>query len=121
MVAMTGWIFENCWLTSYLGFSFFYSCVCVSVLAYFSCCKNVLFGVQIGIVDPHHVVFHLPYDSIKICASQMIAVDIVLSNTVLAELLALLKKYLMDDSVNIIDLASRTLQVNLCLAVFQLI
>lgn len=97
------------------------SCVCVSVLAYFSCLKNVLLGVQTGIVDPHHVVFDLPYDSVKMCPSQMIAVetDIVMSNTVLAELLALLKKYLMDDSVNIIDLASRTLQVNLCLAVFQ--
>ncbi|XP_048500072.1 serine/threonine-protein kinase ATM isoform X3 [Beta vulgaris subsp. vulgaris] len=75
---------------------------------------------KVGIGDPRSVVFHLPGNSVHIhvCrasngnfVSEMnIGLDTVTSEELLITLIRNLKKYLMDDSVEIIDLSSRTLR-----------
>lgn len=77
--------------------------------------------MQVGIGDPHCVVFHLPVDSshMHICgpinhggaADVKLLVDTGISEELLIALLKILKKYLMDDSVKIVDITSQTLRV----------
>lgn len=79
--------------------------------------------VQVGIDDPHRVVFHLPgeishtsgYGADKAYRGTNcnIDMDTAISDELLNSLMRLLKKYLMDDSVKIIDMASQALRVSL--------
>lgn len=78
---------------------------------------------QVGIGDPHCVVFHLPgdYCQIHVCqpihrdsaAEISLPLDASISEELLLALMRLLKKYLMDDSVKIIDMTSQTLRVSM--------
>lgn len=78
---------------------------------------------QVGIGDPHCVVFHLPGDSKTIHifrpvvngnASEIdLKIETGISKDLLVELLKRLKRYLMDDSVKIVDMTSQVLQVSL--------
>ncbi|KDP31097.1 hypothetical protein JCGZ_11473 [Jatropha curcas] len=78
------------------------------------------FVSRVGIGDPHCVVFHLPGESNDINVCKSIAEDnpteinfgmeTVVSEELLIRLLKLLKKYLMDDYVRIVDLTSQTLR-----------
>lgn len=77
---------------------------------------------RVGIGDPHCVVFHLPRDSSYVHACQPINhgsgsatefnfhLDAGISEELLIAVLKILKKYLMDDSVQIVDMTSRTLR-----------
>ncbi|KAL0315150.1 UNVERIFIED_CONTAM: Serine/threonine-protein kinase ATM [Sesamum calycinum] len=74
---------------------------------------------RVGIGDPHRVVFHLPGDSYVHVSGMVRAASAAdpnihmvtgVSNEVLLVLLRLLKKYLMDDSVEMIDMASQALR-----------
>lgn len=75
---------------------------------------------KVGIGDPHSVVFHLPGDSgqTHFCpqlhpensTEVNFRMDTIISEELLVSLMRLLKKYLMDDSVKIIDMASQTIQ-----------
>ncbi|KAL6583807.1 hypothetical protein OROMI_003096 [Orobanche minor] len=74
---------------------------------------------MVGIVDPHRVVFHLPGESHVHVARTVEAVnaadpsihmDTGMSSEVLLVLMRLLKKYLMDDHVEMIDLSSQALR-----------
>lgn len=81
---------------------------------------------QVGIGDPHCVVFHLPRDSIYMHACRPINhgsgsgsatefnfhLDAGISEELLIAVLKFLKKYLMDDSVQIVDMTSQTLWVS---------
>lgn len=79
--------------------------------------------LQVGIGDPHCVVFHLPGDSNTIhifrpavngSASEIdFKIETGISEDLLVELLKHLKRYLMDDSVKIVDMTSQVLQVSL--------
>ncbi|GER56830.1 serine/threonine-protein kinase ATM [Striga asiatica] len=74
---------------------------------------------RVGIGDPHRVVFHIPGESnghvsglanaVK-AADPNICTDTAMCSEVLLVLMRLLKKYLMDDSVEMIDLASQALR-----------
>ncbi|KAJ0603861.1 putative non-specific serine/threonine protein kinase [Helianthus annuus] len=74
----------------------------------------------IGIGDPHRVVFHLPRDSnrMHVCrplytdggSSFSFHMDSGLSEELLIAVMQLLKKYLMDESVEIIEMASQALR-----------
>ncbi|KAK9073522.1 hypothetical protein SSX86_007846 [Deinandra increscens subsp. villosa] len=74
----------------------------------------------IGIGDPHRVVFHLPGDSNRrhVCGTLYsdggsgfnFHTDSGLSEELLIEVMQLLKKYLMDESAEIIELASQALR-----------
>ncbi|KAJ0047583.1 hypothetical protein Pint_15443 [Pistacia integerrima] len=78
------------------------------------------FVSRVGIGDPHCVVFHLPRDSGHMHSSQSINngstteinfhTDAGISEELLISLLKVLKKYLMDDSVEIVDMTSQTLR-----------
>lgn len=68
------------------------------------------------------MVFHLPGDShahelgtVKVVSAMdsSIHIDTGMSNEVLLALMRLLMKYLMDDSVDIIDMASQALRVSM--------
>ncbi|PPS01510.1 hypothetical protein GOBAR_AA19162 [Gossypium barbadense] len=72
---------------------------------------------RVGIGDPHSVVFHLPGDSNHMHvhgpishngASEIMGSSV--SEELLIALLKVLKKYLMDDSVKIVDITSQTLR-----------
>ncbi|KAJ7956242.1 Serine/threonine-protein kinase ATM [Quillaja saponaria] len=75
---------------------------------------------RVGVGDPHCVVFHLPGDSSHMHAGQSIKfdkaievssnIDIGISEELLIALLKILKKYLMDDSVKIVDVTSQALR-----------
>ncbi|KAL7154394.1 hypothetical protein ABFS83_04G230500 [Erythranthe nasuta] len=74
---------------------------------------------RVGIGDPHRVVFHLPGDShvqlsgmVKVFSSAdpNIYMDRGISNEVLLVPTRLLKKYIMDESVEMIDMASQALR-----------
>ncbi|PRQ24322.1 putative non-specific serine/threonine protein kinase [Rosa chinensis] len=75
---------------------------------------------RVGIGDPHCVVFHLPGNSSNIHVCQPVnqgfstegtfPIDTGLSEELLVALLKLLKKYLMDDSVKIVDMTSQALR-----------
>ncbi|GFP92353.1 serine/threonine-protein kinase atm [Phtheirospermum japonicum] len=71
---------------------------------------------RVGIGDPHRVVFHLPGESHVHVSGTVKAMDpnihtdTAMSSEVLLVLMRLLKKYLMDDSVEMIDLASQALR-----------
>ncbi|KAH9720220.1 serine/threonine-protein kinase ATM [Citrus sinensis] len=77
---------------------------------------------RVGIGDPHCVVFHLPRDSIYMHACRPINhgsgsatefnfhLDAGISEELLIAVLKILKKYLMDDSVQIVDMTSQTLR-----------
>ncbi|KAI3914770.1 hypothetical protein MKW98_002006 [Papaver atlanticum] len=75
---------------------------------------------RVGIGDPHVVVFHLPGDSSQMSLSQPLEQggatevgfnsDTGLPEELLITLVRLLKKYLLDESVNIIDMTSRALR-----------
>ncbi|KAL5723782.1 non-specific serine/threonine protein kinase [Ranunculus cassubicifolius] len=68
---------------------------------------------RVGIGDPHCVVFHLPGEVSQIPLSQSTDVssnDVGIPDELLIALIRLLKKYLLDDSVSIIDMTSRALQ-----------
>lgn len=77
--------------------------------------------MQVGIGDLHCVVFHLPGSSSNFHACRPInhelvseinsQMDACVSDDLLIAVLKLLKKYLMDDSVNIVDITSQTLRV----------
>ncbi|KAK7852517.1 serine/threonine-protein kinase atm [Quercus suber] len=77
---------------------------------------------RVGIGDPHCVVFHLPGYSSHIHVCQPINHDTAteinfhmvtgISDELLMAILKLLKKYLMDDSVKIIDMTSQALRVH---------
>ncbi|XP_057442948.1 serine/threonine-protein kinase ATM [Lotus japonicus] len=78
------------------------------------------FLCRVGVGNPHNVVFHLPGKSGHIRPSKTIDfssaaenssnVDSYLSEELLGVLMKLLMKYLMDDSVEIVDMASQTLR-----------
>lgn len=78
--------------------------------------------LQVGAGDPHSVVFHLPEKSTQIRHCKSIDnsgigeiscnVDACISEELLVVLMKLLVKYLMDDSVKIVDMASQTLRVS---------
>ncbi|XP_061953335.1 serine/threonine-protein kinase ATM isoform X2 [Populus nigra] len=78
------------------------------------------FVSKVGIGDPHSVVFHLPvdYGQMKVCQQLKITnpfevnfnMDTGVSEELLIALLKLLMKYLMDDSVRIVDLTSQSLR-----------
>nr|XP_029123739.1 serine/threonine-protein kinase ATM isoform X3 [Elaeis guineensis] len=71
---------------------------------------------RIGIGDPYRVVFHLPKDSCRNLSfkssswESSFCTSIVVSDGLLIDLLRLLKKYLLDDHVKIVDMTSRTLR-----------
>ncbi|CAA0826719.1 ataxia-telangiectasia mutated, partial [Striga hermonthica] len=74
---------------------------------------------RVGIGDPHRVVFHIPGEpnghvsglaNAVIAADPNICTDTAMCSEVLLVLMRLLKKYLMDDSVEMIDLASQALR-----------
>ncbi|KAI3807033.1 hypothetical protein L1987_22953 [Smallanthus sonchifolius] len=75
---------------------------------------------MIGIGDPHRVVFHLPRDSNRMHVCQPLYsdggsgfnfhMDSGLSEELLVAVMQLLKKYLMDESVEIIEMASQALR-----------
>nr|CAD1842809.1 unnamed protein product [Ananas comosus var. bracteatus] len=75
---------------------------------------------RVGICDPYQVVFNLPKDihqmhpfksSSFICSKEAkFYTDTGVSEELLADLLRLLKKYLLDDSVKTVDVASQTLR-----------
>ncbi|OIV96965.1 hypothetical protein TanjilG_00547 [Lupinus angustifolius] len=75
---------------------------------------------RVGAGDPHSVVFHLPGESSHISVGKSIDItcametgsnmDTCISEELLVVLLKILKKYLMDDSVKIVDMASQTLR-----------
>ncbi|XP_058227343.1 serine/threonine-protein kinase ATM isoform X4 [Rhododendron vialii] len=75
---------------------------------------------KVGIGDPHSVVFHLPGESgqTHFCprlypensTEANFHLDTGISEELLVSLMRLLKKYLMDDSVKIIDMTSQTIQ-----------
>ncbi|XP_059644264.1 serine/threonine-protein kinase ATM [Cornus florida] len=75
---------------------------------------------RVGIGDPHRVVFHLPGESshIHVCRSLKLdsateisfPMETGLSEELLISLMRLLKKFLMDDSVKIIDVTSQALR-----------
>ncbi|OWM90493.1 hypothetical protein CDL15_Pgr014796 [Punica granatum] len=77
---------------------------------------------RVGIGDPHCVVFHLPEGSsgIHVCehvnsesASEVnFTLNTSISDELLVALLKLLKKYLMDDSVVIVDMTSQVLRIH---------
>lgn len=77
---------------------------------------------KVGIGDPHCVVFHLPggSDGSHVCkyvnsesASEVnFSLNTSISDELLIALLKLLKKYLMDDSVVIVDVTSQVLRVS---------
>lgn len=64
---------------------------------------------RVGIGDPHDVVFHLPIES-KSIHDQNFHLGTGISDELLVSIMRLLKKYLMDDSVKIIDIASQALR-----------
>ncbi|GMQ10319.1 hypothetical protein CsSME_00053370 [Camellia sinensis var. sinensis] len=76
---------------------------------------------RVGIGDPHSVVFHLPGDSgqTHVCrplnpdntTEISFRMDTGISEELLISLMRLLKKYLIDDSVKIIDMTSQTIQI----------
>ncbi|KAI4336143.1 hypothetical protein L6164_014710 [Bauhinia variegata] len=72
---------------------------------------------MVGAGDPHSVVFHLPEEAGRIDVGRSKNTNNVIENfeisvseEVLIVLMKLLKKYLMDDSVKIVDMASQTLR-----------
>nr|XP_012571741.1 serine/threonine-protein kinase ATM isoform X3 [Cicer arietinum] len=75
---------------------------------------------RVGAGDPHAVVFHLPGKSTHIHPCKSIDncsagetscnIDVCISAELLVVLVKLLMKYLMDDSVKIVDMASQTLR-----------
>ncbi|XP_022135092.1 serine/threonine-protein kinase ATM isoform X3 [Momordica charantia] len=87
-----------------------------------SCIRELVsdFVSRVGIGDPHCVVFHLPGDSNTIhifrpavngSASEIdFKIETGISEDLLVELLKHLKRYLMDDSVKIVDMTSQVLQ-----------
>ncbi|KAL3529546.1 hypothetical protein ACH5RR_008868 [Cinchona calisaya] len=78
------------------------------------------FVSRIGIEDPHRVVLHLPgeishtlgcgEDKADKGTDCNVQLDTVVSDELLNSIIRLLKKYLMDDSVKIIDMTSQALQ-----------
>lgn len=78
--------------------------------------------MQVGIGDPHSVVFHLSRElgQAHFCprlyhensTEANFHLDTSISEELLVSLMRLLKKYLMDDSVKIIDMTSQTIQVS---------
>ncbi|XP_024025503.1 serine/threonine-protein kinase ATM-like [Morus notabilis] len=78
------------------------------------------FILRVGIGDPYSVVFHLPgsYGSLDACRTNnrdltlevSCQMDTGISEGLLIALLKLLMKYLMDDSVKIVDMASQALR-----------
>ncbi|MQL83584.1 hypothetical protein Taro_016078, partial [Colocasia esculenta] len=78
--------------------------------------------IRIGIGDPHRIVFHLPGNAIQhesygryahnnaIADETTIHNGLGVSEEVLINLLGLLKKYLLDDGVAVVDIAARTLR-----------
>ncbi|XP_009622788.1 serine/threonine-protein kinase ATM isoform X4 [Nicotiana tomentosiformis] len=64
---------------------------------------------RVGIGDPHGVVFHLPIES-KSVHEHNFHLGTGISDDLLVAIMRLLKKYLMDDSVKIIDIASQALR-----------
>lgn len=82
------------------------------------CCS----WLQIGIGDPHRVVFHLRGESNRRHVCQPLYsdggsgfsfhMDSGLSEELLIALMRLLKKYLMDESVEIVEMASQALRVS---------
>lgn len=83
--------------------------------------RVLLFLSKVGIGDPHCVVFHLPggsngihvckYDSCESATEVNFSLNTSISDELLIALLKLLKKYLMDDSVVIVDMTSQVLRV----------
>jgi len=79
--------------------------------------------LQVGTGDPYSVVFHLHDKTNHICLGKSIDtnsvtkissdMDACLSEEHLVVLMKILMKYLMDDSVKIVDMASQTLRVSL--------
>ncbi|XP_028092953.1 serine/threonine-protein kinase ATM-like isoform X2 [Camellia sinensis] len=77
---------------------------------------------RVGIGNPHSVVFHLPGDSgqTHVCrplnpdnsTEISFRMDTGISEELLISLMRLLKKYLIDDSVKIIDMTSQTIRVS---------
>ncbi|TYJ98547.1 serine/threonine-protein kinase ATM isoform X2 [Cucumis melo var. makuwa] len=88
-----------------------------------SCIRELVsdFVSRVGIGDPHCVVFHLPGDSKTIHIFRPVVngnaseidfkIETGISKDLLVELLKRLKRYLMDDSVKIVDMTSQVLQV----------
>nr|XP_027123123.1 serine/threonine-protein kinase ATM isoform X2 [Coffea arabica] len=78
------------------------------------------FVSRVGIDDPHRVVLHLPgeishaprfeEDKAEKGTDRLVQLDTVVSDKLLNSLIRLLKKYLMDDSVKIIDMTSQALR-----------
>ncbi|KAM3319089.1 serine/threonine-protein kinase ATM isoform X3 [Capsicum chacoense] len=64
---------------------------------------------RVGIGDPHGVVFHHPIES-KSMHGHNFHLGAGISDELLVAIMRLLKKYLMDDSVKIIDIASQALR-----------
>ncbi|XP_008453086.1 serine/threonine-protein kinase ATM isoform X2 [Cucumis melo] len=87
-----------------------------------SCIRELVsdFVSRVGIGDPHCVVFHLPGDSKTIHIFRPVVngnaseidfkIETGISKDLLVELLKRLKRYLMDDSVKIVDMTSQVLQ-----------
>ncbi|XP_023004525.1 serine/threonine-protein kinase ATM isoform X2 [Cucurbita maxima] len=87
-----------------------------------SCIRELVsdFVSRVGIGDPHCVVFHLPGESntihifrpvVNSSASEIdFKIETGISEDLLIELLKHLKRYLMDDSVKIVDMTSQVLQ-----------
>lgn len=98
----------------------------VYFLSFFSSRISVVcflnYNLQVGIGDPHGVVFHLPIES-KSVHEHNFHLGTGISDDLLVAIMRLLKKYLMDDSVKIIDIASQALRVSKhmmdCVLLFQ--
>lgn len=87
--------------------------------------------MKVGIGDPHRVVFHLPGESSRVHVFGQLNCDTSsgkifqnepgISEELLKSVLRLLRKYLMDDSVDIIDMTSQVLRVSFCILLILLI
>lgn len=84
----------------------------------------MLLSLKVGIGDPHRVVFHLPGESSRVHVFGQLNYDTSggknfqnepgISEELLKSILRLLRKYLMDNSVDIIDMTSQVLRVSFC-------
>lgn len=87
--------------------------------------------MKVGIGDPHCVVFHLPGESSRVHVFGQLNSDTSgrkniqnepgISEELLKSILRLLKKYLMDDSVDIIDMSSQVLRVSYIIMSLQVL
>lgn len=121
--------FENQFQISFLGYCFYqfwtFSTYCRNTFSHFQKFSSFIVAVllQVGTGDPYSVVFHLHDTTSQFSLGKSIDtnsaieissdMDACLSEEHLVVLMKILMKYVMDDSVKIVDMASQTLRVSL--------